>query len=107
MIYSVLRRTLRDGVTFDQFREAWTPRGEAGDVDFTVIHAASVANPREILSIGTHDMTVEQFTAWAATDELARVNPARHDRIAPLLEGDDHGGFLGAYELLEGDPISL
>ena len=105
MIYSVLRRTLREGVTFDQFREAWTPPEGLAHADFTVVHAASLADGREILSIGVHDMSAEDFAAFAGSEAFAEVNAARHDKIAPLVEEAD--GFLGAYEVLEGDHISL
>jgi hypothetical protein len=105
MIYSVLRRTLREGVTFDQFREAWTPTEDLVSVDFTVVHARSLADEREILSIGVHDMSPEDFLSFASSEGFAQVNQARHERLAPLVEETD--GFLGAYEVLEGDHISL
>ena len=106
MIYAVLRRTLRDGVTFEQFREAWAPPEGLQHADFVVDHARSLANEREILSIGRLDMSVDDFVAFSASEDFARVNAERHERIAPLVEEDD-GGFLGAYELIEGDAISL
>lgn len=105
MIYSVLRRTLREGVTFDEFREAWRPPAGATTADFTVLHARSLADDREILSIGTHDMTIDEFLAWSSTPEFAAVNDERHARIAPLIE--EGGGLIGAYELIEGDHIAL
>ena len=105
MIYSVLRRTLREGVTFEQFRAAWVPPEGATSVDVTVIHARSLTAEREVLSIGVHDMTAEAFLAFASSEGFAEVNRQRHERIAPLVEEAD--GFVGAYEVLEGDHISL
>jgi hypothetical protein len=105
MIYSVLRRTLREGVTFEQFREAWAPPEGLAHADVTVIHSASLADPRQILSIGVHAMSAEAFAAFAARADVAEVNELRHQRIAPLVEESD--GFLGAFEVIEGDHISL
>ncbi|MFV0317642.1 MAG: transposase [Microthrixaceae bacterium] len=56
MIYAVLRRTLKDGVSFEEFREAWRPPPGGDAVDFVVTHARSVADPREILSVGRLDV---------------------------------------------------
>lgn len=106
MIYAVLRRTLKDGVSFEEFREAWRPPPGGDAVDFVVTHARSVADPREILSVGRLDMGVDEFTEFAASEQFATVNTARHERIAPLVE-EDGGGFIGAYEVIEGDAITL
>jgi hypothetical protein len=105
MIYSVLRRTLREGVTFEQFREAWRPPPGLDHTDFTVVHGRSLADPREILSIGMHDMTPDDFVAFAASDEFTTVNEARHEHLAPLVE--EGGELIGAYEVLSTDQISL
>jgi len=105
MIYSVVRRTLRQGVTFEQFREAWTPPGGLSDADFTVVHSRSLAEDRQILSIGVHDMTRQEFESLATSEAFERVNAERHRRIAPLVEESD--GFLGAFELIEGDHIAV
>lgn len=105
MIWSIVRRTLREGVTFEDFREAWRPEPGLDHADFTVVHARSLAEPREVVSIGHHDMTPQEFEALATSEDFARVNAARHERIAPLVEEAD--GFLGAYEVIEGDEISI
>ncbi len=105
MIYSVLRRTLREGVTFEQFREAWVPPDGLDSVDVSVIHARSLADGQEILSIGVHDMTAEEFVAFAGSDDFARINQIRHERLTPLVVEAD--GFIGAYEVVESDQISL
>ena len=47
-----------------------------------------------------------QMPAVAASERFAAVNAGRHERIAPLVEETD-SGFLGAYEVIEGDAISL
>jgi hypothetical protein len=106
MIYAVLRRTLKEGVSFEEFREAWAPPPGGDTVDFVVTHARSIADPREILSVGRLDMGAEEFMEFAASERFAAVNAGRHERIAPLVEETD-SGFLGAYEVIEGDAISL
>jgi hypothetical protein len=105
VIYSVLRRTLRPGVTFAEFRAAWAPPEGLAHLDFTVAHSRSLTDERVILSIGTHDMSPEEFLAFAASEDFAAVNDERHERIAPLVEEED--GFIGAFELLEGDHIAI
>jgi hypothetical protein len=105
LIYSVLRRTLREGVTFEQFRTAWTPPEGLDHADFTVIHARSLTDERQILSVGVHDMGADEFAAFAGSDAFAAINQVRHEQLAPLVEEAD--GFLGAFEVVEGDHISL
>ena len=48
---AVLVRRLREGVTYEQFREAWLPEHGFG-TEVRVLNALNVEDPREIVSVG-------------------------------------------------------
>jgi hypothetical protein len=50
MMMAVLVRRLREGVTYEQFKEAWLPEHGFGR-DVRVLNAMSVDDPREIYEV--------------------------------------------------------
>ena len=83
MIVSVLMRRLREGRTYEDFREAWLPE-KGFDVQTRVISGHGLEDRREIVTIGFSDLEPDDVE-----DFLARVGPqeaARHDRIAEVIE---------------------
>ena len=107
MLHSILIRTLREGVTFEQFLEAWRPDPvEAEHTRFRVVHARAVDDPRTVISIGYHDGDVEAFLAFARSEAFARVNEVRHERLAPLIM-ESGSGFTGLFEVVGDEEIVL
>jgi hypothetical protein len=82
---SVLVRRLRPGKTYDDFVAAWYPEHGFG-VPARIATACNVADEREILTFGMHDvdMTIEELG-----EELARIaaqEATRHSRIDAVVE---------------------
>jgi hypothetical protein len=76
-------RRLREGKTYEDFREAWLPDKGFG-VPTRVVSAQGLEDPREIVTIGFSDMEPDEADAF-----LVRVGPqeeVRHDRIAEVIE---------------------
>jgi hypothetical protein len=65
MIVSILVRRLREGKTYDDFREAWLPEKGFG-WPTRVVTAQRMDDPREIVTIGFSDITPEQGQALLA-----------------------------------------
>ena len=103
MLYSILVRTLKEDVEFEQFREAWLPDPVEDGIEFRVVNARNLANPREIVSIGIMDLEPDQVEALMSRTE--EHNARRHNRIEPPLEGERV--FLGAFQELSDDAIAL
>ncbi len=83
MIISILMRRLREGKTYEDFREAWLPDKGFG-IPTRVISGEGLDDPREIVTIGFSEMEPGGVEAF-----LSRVGPqeaVRHDRIAEVIE---------------------
>jgi hypothetical protein len=65
VIVSILVRRLREGKTYDDFREAWLPEKGFG-WPTRVVTAQRMDDPREIVTIGFSDITPEQGEALLA-----------------------------------------
>ena len=83
MIVALFRRRLRDGVTFEDFIEAWEADKGFG-VPARVLNAVSVDDPREILSVGFVD--IDASTIAASTATVADQEAVRHSRIEEVVE---------------------
>ena len=59
MIVSILLRRLREGKTYEDFREAWLPEKGFG-WPTRVVTAQRMDDPREIITIGFSDIRAEQ-----------------------------------------------
>ena len=83
MIISILMRRLREGKTYEDFREAWLPDKGFG-VPTRVLSGRGLEDPREIVTIGLSEIEADEVEGF-----LARVGPqeaVRHDRIAEVIE---------------------
>lgn len=89
MIISVFRRRLRDGATFDDFIEAWEADRGFG-VPARVFNAASLADPREILSIGFVAIDADELPE--ASGSVADQEAVRHSRIDTVIDSTVHHG---------------
>jgi hypothetical protein len=83
VIVAVFVRRLRDGVTFDDFIEAWGADRGFG-VPSRVFNAVSLEDPREILSIGSVDVEASAFASGVAG--VAEQEAVRHSRLEAVVE---------------------
>lgn len=89
MIVSILIRRLREGKTYDDFREAWLPEKGFG-WPTRVVTAQRLDDPREIVTIGFSDIEPEK--AQALLDQVG-IDPSGAERKEPGTEaagGDEH-----------------
>ncbi len=85
IVIAVLVRRLREGKTYDDFREAWLPEQGFG-FPTRVISAIRADDEREVITIGFSELEESEAEA-----QLARVAPQeqrRHDRIDEVIEPD-------------------
>jgi hypothetical protein len=101
MLCAVLVRRLRDGATYEEFKEAWLPeRGFGRKV--RVINALNVEDPREIVSIGLMPgATREELPAFL--EGVAASEARRHERIEQVIEGFV---FKGIFEVVDDVDLS-
>jgi hypothetical protein len=83
MIISVFIRRLKPGATFQDFVREWEA-DEGFGVPTRVFNAQSLADPRDIISIGFVDVGVEELTQWLSAAPAAEA--VRHERIDTVIE---------------------
>jgi hypothetical protein len=99
VIVSILVRRLREGKTYDDFREAWLPEKGFG-WPTRVVTARRVDDPREIITIGFSDITEERGEALLAQVGLEPSGEERGEA------GDEHLGEIAEEQLRRRDRIS-
>jgi hypothetical protein len=82
---SVLVRRLRAGKTYEDFVAAWYPERGFG-MPARVATARNVADEREILTFGMHDVDLTLDELAAALGRVAAQESDRHDRIDAVVE---------------------
>src|SRR4051812_17484446 len=106
MIVSLLVRRLREGKTYEDFREAWLPEKGFG-WPTRVVSAQRMDDPREIITIGFSDISEEQGEALLAQvgldpsgdkrDEAAEKQDdeqlRRRSRINDVIEPETTSAF--------------
>jgi hypothetical protein len=83
IVISVLTRRLREGKSYEDFRQAWLPDQGFG-FPTRVVSAQSVADEREVITIGFSELDEAEAEA-----QLARIGPGeqrRHDRVDAIVE---------------------
>ena len=77
MLRAVFIRTLKPGVTYEQFKDAWVPEGTNGDYPVKVSVGRNVANDRQVITILELDVSPAGFKAASASltrpDALQRL----------------------------------
>jgi hypothetical protein len=81
---SVLIRRLREGSSFDDFRNAWEPGPQHFEMPVRVTHARRTDDAREILSFSLIDIGAEEM--GATLQRVAEGEKQRHDRISEVIE---------------------
>ena len=101
MLCAVLVRRLKEGVSYEQFKEAWSPEQGFGR-DVRVLNALNVDDPREIVSIGfVPGATKAELPALL--DQIAASEARRHEHIDPVIEGFV---FRGIFEVIDDVDLS-
>src|SRR3954447_23534815 len=103
MIVSILVRRLRDGKTYDDFREAWLPEKGFG-WPTRVVTGQRMDDPREIVTIGFSDITPEQGEALLAQVGLEDSGAPRSE--AAGHQDEEHLGEVAEEQLARRDRIS-
>ncbi|MGH2815922.1 MAG: hypothetical protein ACRDLC_12300 [Actinomycetota bacterium] len=80
---AVFRRLLKDGESFDDFKQAWEAEQGFG-VPTRVFNAVSVADDREVLSIGF--VAVEPEALPTGIVQVGAQEQRRHSRIDEVVE---------------------
>ena len=83
MIVSVFVRRLKEGRTFDDFVTEWEADKGFG-VPTRVLNSVSLEDPRDILTVGFVDVTVDELQDALAG--VASQEAVRHDRIETVIE---------------------
>ena len=83
MIIALFRRRLREGVTFEDFIQAWEADKGFG-VSARVFNAVSMSDPREVLSVGFVDLAPGELAGAAA--HVADQEAVRHSRIDEVVD---------------------
>jgi hypothetical protein len=115
VIVSVFVRRLKQGRTFADFVEEWEA-DEGFGVPTRVFNAQSLDDPRDIISIGFVDVSVESLRE-SMTAAAESAESIRHDRIDTVIESTslrcmyelrtEHDFTLAPREVAVGSPASL
>jgi len=90
LILAVFLRRLKPGCSYSDFEEAW--RAEKGfGVPARVISASSLADPRDVLTVGFVQIEPDQLTAIG--DAVADQEARRHSKIDDVIESTELRGF--------------
>jgi hypothetical protein len=105
MIVSILVRRLREGKTYDDFREAWLPEKGFG-WPTRVVTAQRLDDPQEIVTIGFSDVGREEAEALLArvgVDDSGTERSGSGEEPGP---GDAHLGEVADEQLARRARIS-
>jgi hypothetical protein len=83
MMIAVLVRRLREGKTYEDFRQAWE-REEGFGVPTRVVTGQGIEDSREIVTIGFTDIAPSEVEGFL--ERAAPIERARHERIAEVIE---------------------
>lgn len=95
MLRAVFVRTLKPGVTYAEFKDAWVPEDLAGGYPVTASVSRNVANDRQVITILEVDASLEEFAAMS--ESLTR--PDAVERLGTIVETTDlEGVFLEEFD---------
>ena len=96
VILAVFLRRLKPGYSYADFEEAW--RAEEGfGVPARVISASSLADPRDVLTVGFVQIEPDQLAA--SSEAVADQEAKRHSKIDDVIESTE----LRAFYAFEGE----
>lgn len=83
IVVSVLIRRLREGKTYEDFREAWLP-DQGFSFPTRVVSAQRVDDDREVITIGFSEL--DEAEAEVQLQRMAPQQQRRHERIDAVVE---------------------
>ena len=83
IVIAVLTRRLREGMTYDDFREAWLP-DQGFEFPTRVVSAQRVDDDREVITIGFSEL--DEADAEAQLQRIRPQEQRRHERIDEVVE---------------------
>ena len=101
MLLAVMVRRLKEGVSYEQFKDAWTPEHGFGR-EVRVLNAVNVDDPRELVSVGLMPgATKEKLPAFLS--QVAASEASRHAKMETVIDG-----FVlrGIYEVVDDVDLS-
>ena len=84
MFCAVLIRRLKEGASFEDFREAWEPEPGHFGGPVRVVHARHIDDDREIVSFSLMDISAEDLNI--TLERVAEGEKQRHDLISEVIE---------------------
>jgi hypothetical protein len=105
MIVSILVRRLREGKTYEDFREAWLPEKGFG-WPTRVVTAQRMDDPREIVTIGFSDVAQEEAEALLLQVGVEQSGGERQDEPEGDETDDEHVGEVAREQLARRSRIS-
>src|SRR4051812_24532519 len=103
MIVSILVRRLREGKTYEDFRDAWLPEKGFG-WPTRVVTAQRLDDPREIVTIGFSDIDPE--TAQGLLAKVGIDESGTEGESAAASQGDEHLAEVADVQLARRSRIS-
>jgi len=91
MLRAVFVRTLRAGVTYEQYVDAWAPQDLDGSYPARISVARNATDDRQVITILELDMSMAEF-------EEQRAALTRPDALERLAEIVDTTELQGVYE---------
>jgi hypothetical protein len=89
LLRAVFVRTLKPGVTYEQFVDAWMPPDPGGEYPARVSVSRNVANDRQVITILELDMPVAEFEAGQA----ALTRPDALERLGEIVATTELAGL--------------
>lgn len=90
MLRAVFVRTLKAGVSYEQFKDAWAPLDTGAAYPAVVRVAANVTNDRQVMTVIELDMPADEFEQARPT--LTR--PDARERLAEIIESTQLEGLF-------------
>jgi len=90
MIIALFRRRLKEGLSYEDFEQAWKAEQGFG-VPARVISAVSLEDPREVLTVGFVDIEAAQLAA--GSEAVAAQEAERHSKIDDVIESTELRAF--------------
>jgi hypothetical protein len=103
MILAVFVRRLRPGVSFADFKQAWTAAPNHFGRAVRVTHAQRLDDEREVVSYALIDASREEVAAVLASPRVAGEEQRRHNSIDEVIEATV---VQGLYEVVDTTELS-
>ena len=101
MLRAVFVRTLKAGVTYERFKDAWVPEEVDGGYPAKVSVGRNVTDDRQVITVLELDMSLAEFA-----EKSAALTPPGRARTARRDCGDDRTGGCASTRRCSTTPVS-